>query len=267
VPAVPEPPRDPPLTVFYEKVQATAQNIFRYDLRFEDGKVTIEIDDLANNRHVRKDSRVEKDLIRNIARTIKGSGFFALDETYQGIQPGILDQWSISVTIGVDTHRTRVINREEPDVFKSVRQTLEAFGKNQVGLWAIPFSAEELVKKAEEACALGRKLYDEREIKHGNLAGAVRSFREAEWYLETIEVKPSFFPELRAKMAECEELLAGKYGDQNFLAERATRLKDWEQARRELIVLLEIVPDRSDPRNQEARKKLLDVEARLASQK
>jgi hypothetical protein len=260
-------PRDQALTISYEKVQAAAENIFRYNLELHDGKLVIEIDDLGNNRHVRKESQVDPDLLRNLTRTLRGSGIFALDEEYLGVQPGILDESDICVTIDRETHRTRVLNRIEPEPFKSVRQTLEAFGKNELGLWAIPFSADELVKKSEAAYALGRKLREERQVKDSNLADAIRSFREAEWYLETVEVKPGFYMELRNQIAECEELLDTKYNDQNFLAERAIRLRDWQQAARELQVLLEVIPDRSDTRNQEARKKLLDVEARLAAQK
>ena len=264
---VPSQTRDLPLTVSYEKVQAAADNIFRYNLQFRDGRLIIELDDLGNNRHVRKESHVDADLLRNLTRTLRGSGFFALDEDYLGVQPGILDQSDVSITIGLDTHRTRVVNRVEPEAFKSVRQTLEAFGKNELGLWAIPFSADELVRKAEAAYTLGRKLRDEREVKYGNLADAIRSFREAEWYLETVEVKPDFYMELRNQIAECDERLNTKYNDQNFLAERAIRLRDWDQAARELRILLDMIPDRSDTRNQEARKKLLDVEARLAAQR
>ncbi len=241
--------------------------MFRYNLMLNAGRLTIEIDDLENNRHVRKDTEVDADLVRNLTRTVRDSGFFNLNEEYQGVQPDIHDQWDIGITLGRRAHRVRVLNRVEPDVFQSVRQTLEAFGKNELGLWAIQFSAEKLSEMAESAYLLGKKLRDEREIKFGNLAGAIKSLTEAEWYLETVEVKPAFHTELRGLVGECEQMLADRHNDQNFLAERAIRLRDWNQAARELRVLIEMIPDRSDVRNQEARKKLLDVEARLAAQR
>lgn len=263
----PPPAPEPTLTVSYEKVQASPRNVFRYNLMLNAGRLTIEIDDLENNRHVRKDTEVDADLVRNLTRTVRDSGFFNLNEEYQGVQPDIHDQWDIGITLGRRAHRVRVLNRVEPDVFQSVRQTLEAFGKNELGLWAIQFSAEKLSEMAESAYLLGKKLRDEREIKFGNLAGAIKSLTEAEWYLETVEVKPAFHTELRGLVGECEQMLADRHNDQNFLAERAIRLRDWNQAARELRVLIEMIPDRSDVRNQEARKKLLDVEARLAAQR
>lgn len=268
-PVIPTEPTEPrgPIRITYEKVQASPENIFRYVLTLSDRQLAIEIDDLENNRHVRKETEVGEKLVANLARNLRGSGFMGLKEEYVGVQPDILDEWNLSVTLGRQTHTSRVKNRVEPDIFRTVRQTLEAFGKNELGLWAIQFSAEKLVEMAEEAYLVGKKLRDERQVKYGNLAAAIKSFNEAEWYLETVDVKPDFYLELRALVGECEQLLSGKYDDQNFLADRAIHLRDWPQAAKELRIICDMIPDRADPRNQEARQKLLDVEARLAALK
>jgi len=130
-------------------------------------------------------------------------------------------------------------------------------------LWAIQFSPEKLAAMARDAHLLGRKLYDERSVKHGNLAAALKSFEEAAWYLETVEPKPEHYAETVAMINTCKEDLQSRYEDQNFRAERAIKLRDWETAARELRVLCEMIPDRTDPRNKEARRKLLDVESRI----
>ena len=260
-------PKNEPLSVSYEKIQATPENIFRYHFRLDERKLEIEIDDLQNNRHVRQETEVAPEMVRHLRRNLRDSGFFSLNNEYRGVQPNILDQWDLSVTMGRQTHRCQVINRVEPDVFKEAREAIETFGKNELGLWAIQFSADKLVQMARDAYLLGKKLREERDVKYGNLAAAVKSFTEAEWYLETVEKKPEFYLELRNLINECKQMLDQRYNDQNFMAERSIRLRDWNQAARELRILLEMIPDRSDPRHQEARKKLLDVEARLAAQK
>ena len=253
--------------ISYEKVQATPDNIFRYHLVLDGNLLQIAIDDIANNRHVRKETDIADELLQNLVRSIRNSGFFGLKEEYKGVQPDTLDRWDLSITIGHRTHRVQVENRVEPEEVINVRQSLEAFGKNELGLWAIQFSSERLIEMSEEAYALGKKLRAEREVDFGNLAKAVKSFRESEWYLETVEEKPDYHLELRSLIRECEQVLDVRYNDQNFLAERAIRLRDWGQAARELRIVCEIIPDRADTRHQEARKKLLDVEARLATQK
>jgi signal recognition particle subunit SEC65 len=47
------------------------------------------------------------------------------------------------------------------------------------------------------------------------------------------------------------------------LADRAINLADWETAQKELRILCQLVPDKKDPRNKEATKKLVDVESRI----
>jgi len=267
-PAAPPPEPEPAFEVDYEKIVASSMNIFRYKLLISaDGMISVQIDDIENDRHVRKEKPIDKEYAQVLARSILDSGFFTLAPDYQGIQPGIREVRDLSVTIGRKTHRTRVVNRLEPDIFRSVRERIEQCGKSELGLWAIQFSPEKLVEMAEEAFLLAKKLYDEREIKYGNLAAAIRSHTESEWYLETVEPKPEFYPELVAGIASCKRELQEKFDNRNFLAKRAIRLGSWEEAASHLRIMCELVPDRADARNKEARKELLDVEQRLKAKR
>jgi hypothetical protein len=137
----------------------------------------------------------------------------------------------------------------------------------ELGLWAIQFTPEELKTKAREACLLAKKLYDEREIKYGNLASAIRSYREAEWYLETVEPKPDFYQDVISGMSQCKEEMQKRYDDLNFRAELAIRQRMWEDAAANLRIICETIPERDDARHAEARKKLLDVESRIQKQR
>ncbi len=252
------------LEISYEKVIADKNNIFRYKLELDANRVlSVQIDDLTNKRHVRKESEVSREYIDELIRVLHDSGFYSLSDQYQGIQPEIYNLWDLSITIGKETSRTKVLNRVEPEIFRMVREVIEEAGRNELGLWAIEFSAEKLIDMADTANLLGKKLYDERDVKYGNIAVALKSFKEAEWYLETVEPKPGYYPEVISYIRDCKDELDKRYKDQNFLAERAIKLREWEQAARELRVLCQIIPDRDDKRNQDARKKLLDIESRI----
>lgn len=255
---------DKTLEISYEKVIADTNNIFRYQLELGTNRMlSVQIDDLANKRHVRKESEVSREYIDNLIRVLHDSGFYSLSDKYQGIQPGTYHLWDLSITIDKKTHRTKVLNRVEPEIFRAVRETLEEAGRNELGLWAIEFSTEKLIDMADTANLLGKKLYDERDVKYGNIAAALKSFKEAKWYLETVEPKPEYYPEVISYIRDCKSELDKRYKDQNFLAERAIKLREWEQAARELRILCQIIPERDDKRNQDARKKLLDVESRI----
>jgi len=132
-----------------------------------------------------------------------------------------------------------------------------------LGLAALALAPEKLIDLACTASLLGRSLYDQREVKHDNLAKAIRSLHEVEWYLETIEPKPDFYAGTVALRKEAEREMQATADDLMFLAERAIRLKDWNEAALQLRLLCEKIPDRADSRHQNARKKLLAVERHL----
>ena len=130
-------------------------------------------------------------------------------------------------------------------------------------MWALQYSRDKLVELAEEAVRIGQSKWEDREVQHGNLFGAVAAFREALFYLETVNPKPECAETARQGLKNSQEELDRRYVDQRFLADRAINLGEWDTARRELLVLLEMVPDRTDDRNREATAKLIDVEKRL----
>ena len=104
-------------------------------------------------------------------------------------------------------------------------------------------------------------------MQYGNLAQAVAAYREACFYMDTLEPKPEGYRELREKLASAVAELDKRYKDQRFNADRAINLSDWETAKKEMRILLDIVTDTEDPRHTEAKAKLVDVEKRLSKMK
>ena len=155
----------------------------------------------------------------------------------------------------------------EPEAFRDVREALEAFSRNELGIWAIQYSRDKLIEMSAASEELGDAKWEEREVEYGNLSAALKAYREAVFYLDTVNPKPDSYAGIKAKMAKAEEELKARYSDQRFLADKAINLGDWETAQRELSVLLEMVPDRKDDRNREASAKLIDVEKRMKGNK
>ena len=252
------------LDIDYEKIQATDQNIFRYHLRLKNNAMLIvKIDDLEHGRHVRKEKELGPELLEELAAAIKEADFFGLEQQYAGIQPNVLDQWDMTITIGKETHRSKVINRVRPDAFEKVSDIIENFGKNELGLWAIQFSTEKLTEMAEDSLQDGRKLYDTRDVAYGNLSASIRKLTESEWYLETVEPKPAFYRDILTLIKDCKFELHTRYEDAHFRAARAIKMRQWREAASELSIIREMVPDRADKRYKEATKSLLEVERRI----
>jgi pSer/pThr/pTyr-binding forkhead associated (FHA) protein len=255
----------PALEIYYEKIQASSQNIFRYELELHNGELSVQIDDLENKRHVPKNQRkkIDRELLASLAGSLLQTDFNGLNKLYKGSANQVYDLWDLTVTIGLQTHRVKVLNTLEPEQFKKIREMIEEFAQNEIGLAALALTREKLLELAKSSSLLGRSLYDQREVKRENLALAIRSLKETEWYLETIDPKPDYFAETIALLRECERELDDDHNNHLFLAERAIKLKDWNEAAVNLRVLLEKIPDRSDERHQNVRKKLIDVERHL----
>ncbi len=254
------------LLIHYEKVEADTANIFKYTLTLTpEGMLYAEIDDISGDRHVRKEKQLDQDLVANLVKAVKSSGFFALDPNYTGYAatPGTLKLWKLTIAMGTKVHTCQIRDRLEPEPFKALRESLETFSKNELGIWAIQFSADRLIELAVESRAIADKKYAELNVRHGNLFEAIKSYKEAVFYLDTVNPKPDFYAEVVNNIDKCESELEKRYEDQNFKADRAINLKEWPTAAMELKILREMIPERSDPRHAAAVRKLLDVESRL----
>lgn len=251
-----------PFDLSYEKVQATATNIFRYALHITPRSIEAEVDDLAQNRHLRRDARLEEDAARHLARQLDEAGFFNLDPVQEGRAGPVHEETLLRLVLGERSHSVRVANRVLPEALASVRDAIEQFGENELGLVALSLSAEEARRRASDAFVRGRQLYQERDVAYGNLYEAIRSFREAQWYLEPIEPKPEAYQEAVHMESVASEELDRRIEDQRFLAEKAIQLRDWAGAGEALRTIVVLLPDRADDRNESARRKLMDVERR-----
>ena len=256
-----------PQEVAYEKVEASQDGIFRYSLAVTpDGQIRVTLDDTKENRHPtipaqRLDDRARAEL----AEIVSLKALDGLEPEYLGLEPDVpaLTSWRLRVVYSTGVRSVRVVNTQEPEEFRTIREKLEAFTKNELGIHAIQYPRAKLVELAEESIALGKAKWEDRDVQHGNLFGSLTAFKEAIFYLETVDPKPDCIADARKGLEDATKELERRYGDQRFLADRAINLGQWEDAQRELQVLLEMVPDRGDDRNREASAKLIDVEKRM----
>ena len=260
-------PVDQSLEIHYTKVQGTDSNVFRYQMDLAaDGLLTVSIDDLNQGKHVSKTSEnpisqeIKQDLIRKFGR----AGFSTLDSAYEGIP--LQNTWNVmtlTATVSGSANTVTVRNRIEPEAFKTLREDLETFGRNELGLWAIEFSREKLLELANENLLVARKLYDEREIRRENLYTSIRTYKSCLAYLETLEPKPEFYNEAVSSLETATRDLETIYKEKNWQADHSINTKDWDKAAQTLRELMEFIPDRADERNRETERRLLDVESRI----
>lgn len=251
----------------FEKVEADQQGIYRYALTLDaEGTLSVEIDDVPKeNRHVKKSVQLSAGALEELTGILSAQEIYALAPEYTGVplRPGTLKSFSLRVLRAPKVFQTSIENTLEPDAFRMVRERLETFSKNELGIWAIQFSSDKLVEMSAESRRTGDTKWEERDVQYGNLSAALAAYKEAVFYLETVNPKPEDYGTLVARRDEVAAELEKRYRDQRFLADRAINLGDWVTAQRELRVLCDLVPDPKDPRHAEASSKLLDVEGRI----
>lgn len=255
------------MEVYYEKVEASADGIFRYELTLSRDRVLrVVVDDVPKeNRHLNKSQPLGDAAMATLNEILAHRLVKEIDREYAGMDadPSSLNSLTLKVVYSTRARLIRITNTQEPEAFRAIREKLEAFSKNELGVWAIQYSRDKLVSLAEEAVQLGRSKYEDRDVNYGNLAAAVTAFREAIFYLETVNPKPPCHQEAQKGLEVAVAELDRRYAEQRFQADRTCNLGRWEDAKRELGILLEMVPDRNDDRHREATAKLLDVEKRM----
>ena len=255
----------------YEKVEADANGIFRYVMTLSaEGVLTVTVDDVPReSRHVTKSAPLGEKSLTEIREILAWQNVHGLDREYAGAESDAssLNSWTLRVVYSTRARSVSVVNTQEPAAFRQIREKLEAFSKNELGIWALQYSREKLIALAEESIALAQSKWNERDVQHGNLHAASVAYQEAIFYLETVNPKPDCIRTARQGLEESKKALEQRYADQRFLADRAIKLGQWDVAQKELTVLVEMIPDRNDDRNREATAKLLDVEKRMKGSK
>lgn len=253
--------------VVYERVKADSRGIFRYLLTLGgDGRLTVKIDDTTNNRHVAPKTKIlSGDGLAELNAILDYQRVSEFDAVYSGLTPDppAEDSFALKVVYSTRVKKIGVFNTREPEAFAALRGRLEAFSKSELGVWAISYSREKLIELAEESIRLGRGKWEDRDVQYGNLHASITAFEEALFYLETVDPKPACVNEATEGLARSKAELERRYTDQRFLADRALNLSQWETARDELKILLELVPDAKDDRYRDARQKLLSAESNL----
>ena len=260
------------VSLLYEKVEADDRHIFRYQMTIDEtGLLRVLYDDVpGENRSVDKSKKLSTDACKGIAKLVADAGFRSFDDEYTGASAAAenaLKSWRIRLVADGGVREVRVENALGPDAFRNLCEALETFSRNELGVWALQYSREQLLELCAESERLGDVKWDEREVRFGNLSEACAAYKEAIYYLETVNPKPSSYAALKEKFAMAEKELEMRYRRQRADADRSIKLRQWSQAREDLRILCDLVPDKNDARHVEANAKLVDVEKRMKEER
>lgn len=254
-PPAPVVEKDNTLQVHYEKVIAGNGNIFRYALNLErNGSISAEVHDLVNQQRISRDETVTKEQIDGLYQQLTGNkdSFLSLQEEYEGLPVGEHESFRITVIYGKDAKTVRVANQLEPDAFRQVREKIEAFANNELGLKNFDLPPEKLRELAAESWANAQQLYEERDVKNRNLFEATQKLKDVISLLETIEPKPEYYEEAVLLRQQWMRTLMDKINMLEFEAIRQHQLGNLNQAIDLNRRIIATFPDKSHREYKEA---------------
>ena len=252
------------LTFKYERVDGNDNNIFRYYLELDlDGNLTLSMKDLDSKRKFDRTVKISSNVIKKLSGQVEKTGFYALEGDQIGKEPGYNLYDLVVQRNGLMKH-VKVHNVNKPsDASQKITALLEEFARSQLDIplsWTR--STEELFELATAAFDVGQKKWEAREVRSANLAEAIVNFQETVKCLVDFEPKPELYLQAEKLLEESEALRDKRYEDYMFAADRAIRLKQWNEARKSLRYLQDLIPT-DDKRYDEIRRKLIGVEERL----
>lgn len=258
--------------LYYESVEADARHIFRYQMTIgPDGVLRVVSDDVpGENRHIDKSAKLSPEALARVNAIFASPDWSALDATYSGIAAADANELKsrrVRVVRANGVKDVLVENASEPEAFAAVREALETFSRNELGIWAIQYSREKLAALSEASEETGDAKWADRAVEYGNLGAAIKAYEEALFYLETVNPKPPHHAAIKKKLDAAKTELAARYREQRFLANKAINLGDWDEARAQLRILCDLISDKNDPRHKEANAKLIEVDSRLRAAK
>ena len=158
------------VSLHYEKVEADVTRVFSYRMEIDgSGILRVAFDDVpGENRHVDKKTKLSDKAKKRILEILEKPGFAALDDEYVGSSvedENALKSFRIRVVRWNSIKDVLVENTQEPDAFREVREALETFSRNELGIWAIQYSKEKLIELSDESAKVGDAKWEDREVE------------------------------------------------------------------------------------------------------
>lgn len=248
----------------YERVDGDGDNIFRYSLTLTpDGKATLQADDV-HNRHFTRSAKLSGETLATLKRRVAKSDFFTIMDSRVGKAEGKYDLYDVALGCDGEFNHVRVLNREVPAGLSDLVDTLEEvlFDALDVSHTLLKDDAT-LVELAKESYRVAQNFYRERETSHDNLAQCIRHLQESLTYLETLNPKPAPYEDVHSLLSTARLAQKKRYKEYMFLVDKAMRISDWNDARRNLQICMQLISDRSDERYETITDKMIEVEGKL----
>jgi tetratricopeptide (TPR) repeat protein len=159
-----------------------------------------------------------------------------------------------------------VINSLAPDAFREAVSQLADLAARELYINDRPVPKAKILEDAETEFIKARDLYKKLDVRPSNLYEAIMALRSSQIRLKWIEPKPDFYKEANELEQQAQKTLDDRVADLTSSAHLEKQTGRLEEALQKYRQVVDILPDRNDPRHRNARDAVLDL-TRLIEQK
>ncbi len=232
------PPPPSPLTVLYSKEIKAPDNVFRFAMDLEGGKVTFTIDDIKSKRHYQRTFDAPETAVETLRRRIHSSGLRTLPPPESSRTVESINR-KLTVVEPPTLLKFTMAGKYLPTEFEQVENAISDFAETY-GLQTIVLAPEELRAQANKSFNNAEDLYANREAKPTNLRDAIIRYRQVINYLEQFSPHPELWSRAKQRLAEAEELRNRKLENLEFERVRLSGIRDLQQMRRVFMQVMEL---------------------------
>ena len=256
---------EPPLALFFEKEIKAPDNVFRFAMQLENGRVTFTLDDLKSQRHYQRTfEKLNSGAVSILRSRIRSSGIRAM---VPPTAPRTKELISRRLVIAEKSEllEFRIAGRFVPTEFEAVEKAIDDFAESY-GLQTISLTPEELRNQAAASFAKAEDLYANREARPTNLRDAIDRYRQVVNYLEQFSPHPPLWDRAKRRLTEAEELRKRKLDNLEYERVRLGGIRDFQRMRQVFLQVMELA-DQESPEFDIARQRLFKLDNYLGKMK
>ena len=233
-----------PFSLWFERNIAARDNVFRFALLLEDGKLSFSVDDLKSQRHVSRTEKVSEETVELLRSRIANSGFWTEPPTTPSPGAETTQLRKVMVADGTRAKELTYVGSYAPSCFGLVESLVDDLAETY-GVQTVSLTPDELRRLAESNYTRAEDLYGNREAKGSNLREAIRRYRVTVGALEQFMPRPALWEKARKRLDEAEALRARKLDNLEMERVRLGQVGDFDAMRTVFLRIMELADEDS----------------------
>ncbi len=254
-----------PFSLYFERDITARDNVFRFALLLEDGKLEFSVDDLKSQRHVSRTEKVSDETVELLRSRIANSGFWTEPPPLPSPGAEASQVRKVMVADGTRAKELTYVGSYAPSCFGIVESLVDDLAETY-GVQTISLTPDELQRLAESNYTRAEDLYGNREAKDSNLRDAIRRYRVTVGALEQFMPRPALWEKARKRLDEAEALRARKLDNLEMERVRLGQISDFD-AMRAVFLRIMALADEDSREYYAARERLFKLDSMMRGRK